>query len=571
MSSCFTKATDEIITSSDYTTFKKRRQIYKTMALSLPEHSMEYLYDNRNYKVEKCDDEYILAQSHSYSAYLDMVRGEKYNVALPSLPLPPVPTAVKYKSSLGSFLQCDEAVPENSCATAMLPTGLEGTPPRYHIPTQLEGTSEYRQAIRAQPSAGLYLHHTIALSCPVPGCCATEEDISEARKEIEQEFKKAVKAIEKLNSCGTGGCATEEEVTEARKEIEQEFKKAVKAIEKLNSCGTGGCATEEEVTKVEQSLDQEFEKAAEAIEKLNSCGTGGCATEEEVTKVEQSLDQEFEKAAEAIEKLNSCGTGGCATEEEVTKVEQSLDQEFEKAAEAIEKLNSCGPEELVPPLSSSPNSWCWTNCAASMPVGCPPGAKGSGSDCVPLGTWEAGLIASTVSVWVQWDTWGTTGVEGYLYPNFAAQSTKAYASSNNTKGAVWCADGLSGTCVVFKDDGSVVSPVTYAPFLQASERQPTSYGYTVTWTLRFACGPMQPITGTPLRVEEFTLQDRVGSAVPYIRSTSWASGPWYWKNPKTDVPELFKGTIKLAVGDKTFWPPQLPYPADLIEEPDPRD
>ena len=184
MSSCFTKTTDEVVYASDYTTLKKRKQVYQAMARSLAGGgAMSYLHDNRNYKVMECSGEYILAQSHSHAANLDMVRGAKYNGPIAGslqhpgpIPQLPVPMAAKYKSSLGNFLQrTDSALTsaKDNCGSGLgeyiLPAGLL-PPAQYQIPTRLESTEEYRQAVRAQPSAGLYLHDPLPLTCPADDC-----------------------------------------------------------------------------------------------------------------------------------------------------------------------------------------------------------------------------------------------------------------------------------------------------------------------------------------------------------------------------------------------------------------
>ena len=188
MSSCFSKTHDEITTSSDYIGYKRRKQIYNTMAYSLdPNLSTDgigYLRYNRNYKVRVCPSSpgmpppapstnYILAQSQSYAAYLDMVRGAKYSVIPSREPThTELPSAFKYQSSLGSFLQHDSSYTpsENNCdkvvSRGMLPKGLiDG---RYEIPAQLKTntTPTYMQALRAQPTTGLFLHSTLAFTCP---------------------------------------------------------------------------------------------------------------------------------------------------------------------------------------------------------------------------------------------------------------------------------------------------------------------------------------------------------------------------------------------------------------------
>jgi len=202
MSSCFIKATDEIVTSSDYTTYKKRKQIYKTMAHTLDNmdstDSMGYLRDNRNYKVKKCLQhpgtkselsKYVLSQAHSYAGYLDMVRGKMYNQEYvePHSNVP-VPQALKYKSSLGSFLlQVDDPPFKSECdapAEGALPKGLIGghlywaDPVRYLIPDELGATSEYMQEVRAQPTAGFFLHRILEFECPPWAGCGPDPPLS---------------------------------------------------------------------------------------------------------------------------------------------------------------------------------------------------------------------------------------------------------------------------------------------------------------------------------------------------------------------------------------------------------
>ncbi len=96
MSNCFSANDSEIICSSDYTLAKKRMNVYRTMQRSVlskrPNARTAYLASNRNYRLKTPSqlartNGNCLAQSHSYSDYLNMVRGKHY--VSPKLTMPP--------------------------------------------------------------------------------------------------------------------------------------------------------------------------------------------------------------------------------------------------------------------------------------------------------------------------------------------------------------------------------------------------------------------------------------------------------------------------------------------------
>ena len=117
MSRCFSVTTDEITSGSDYVTAKRRKNIYRTMQRSVQSQgnsAAAYLADNRNYRLKTtlqmpapgslgghpCTSNSCLAQSQSYSDYLNMVRGRMY--VNPKLA---VPAGSKHHVSLSSMLQ----------------------------------------------------------------------------------------------------------------------------------------------------------------------------------------------------------------------------------------------------------------------------------------------------------------------------------------------------------------------------------------------------------------------------------------------------------------------------------
>lgn len=160
MSNCFSANDSEIICSSDYTLAKKRMNVYRTMQRSVlskrPNARTAYLANNRNYRLKTPSqlartNGNCLAQSHSYSDYLNMVRGKHY--VSPKLTMPPgvgnwLPGLLQRMVTKPPLMQKTFASPE--WKPPYLPNQLDVT-----MPPKKEGTTGWPATV-TDPSYTMY-------------------------------------------------------------------------------------------------------------------------------------------------------------------------------------------------------------------------------------------------------------------------------------------------------------------------------------------------------------------------------------------------------------------------------